>query len=37
MLGPLPGNVEVVVRGRTTRIPEAIQQEIDWLKALDEA
>jgi helix-turn-helix protein len=29
-----PYNVEVVGRGRTTRIPDAIRQEIDRLKAL---
>src|SRR5262245_52985116 len=34
MLGLLPGNVEVGVRGRTTRIPDAVRQEIDRLKAL---
>jgi transposase InsO family protein len=34
MLGLLPGNVEVMVRGRTTRIPDAVWQEIDRLKAL---
>jgi transposase len=34
MLGLLPGRVEVVIRGRTTRIPEAVRQEIDRLKAL---
>ncbi len=34
MLGLRPGNVEVVVRGRTTRIPDAVRQEIDRLKAL---
>ena len=36
MLGLLPGNVEVVVRERTTRIPDAVRQEIDRLKALDD-
>jgi hypothetical protein len=34
MLGLLPGNAEVVVRGRTARIPNAVRQEIDRLKAL---
>jgi hypothetical protein len=34
MLGLLPGNAEVVVRGRTARIPDAVRQEIDRLKAL---
>src|SRR5262245_53906358 len=34
MRGLLPGNVEVGVRGRTTRIPDAVRQEIDRLKAL---
>ena len=34
MLGLLPGNVEVVVRGRTTRIPDTVRHEIDRLKAL---
>ena len=34
MLGLLPDNVEVVVRGRTKRIPETLRQEIERLKAL---
>jgi transposase InsO family protein len=34
MLGLLPDNVKVMVRGRTTQIPEAVRQEIDRLKAL---
>jgi transposase len=34
MLGLLPGNVQVGVRGRTTRIPDGVRQEIDRLKAL---
>jgi hypothetical protein len=34
MLGLLPGHVEVVVRGRTTRIPDAVRQELDRLNAL---
>jgi transposase InsO family protein/transposase len=34
MLGLLPHNVEVVVRARTTRVPDAIRQELDRLKAL---
>jgi transposase len=36
MLGLLPEHVEVVIRGRTTRISEAVRQEIDRLKALYE-
>ena len=36
MLGLLPDHVEVVVRGRTKRIPETIRQELDRLKALHE-
>jgi hypothetical protein len=34
MLGLLPGKVEVVVRGRTTQIPDAVRHEINRLKAL---
>jgi transposase InsO family protein/transposase len=34
LLGLLPDNVKVMVRGRTTQIPEAVRQEIDRLKAL---
>jgi hypothetical protein len=34
MLGLFPGNVEVVVLPRTTRIPDAVRQELDRLKAL---
>src|SRR3989442_15550772 len=34
MLGLLPENIEVVIRERTTRIPEAVRQELDRLKAL---
>src|SRR5436309_7078012 len=34
MLGLLPDNVMVMVRGRTIQIPEAVRQEIDRLKAL---
>ena len=34
MLGLLPDDVEVVVRERTTRVPEAVRHELDRLKAL---
>jgi transposase InsO family protein len=34
MLGLLPDDVEVVVRERTTRIPDPVRQELDRLKAL---
>ncbi len=34
MLGLLPDHVEVVIRGRMARVPEAVRQEIDRLKAL---
>ena len=34
MLGLLPNNVEVVIRGRTHRVPDAVRQEVDRLKAL---
>jgi transposase len=34
MLGLLPDDVEVVIRGRPKRISEAVRQEIDRLKAL---
>jgi transposase InsO family protein len=34
MLGLLPDDVEVVVRARTTQIPEAVRREIERLKAL---
>ena len=34
MLGLLPDTVEVVLQGRTTRVPNAIRQEVDRLKAL---
>src|SRR5918912_793896 len=34
LLGLLPGTVEVVLQGRTTRVPDAIRQEVDRLKAL---
>src|ERR671931_1943044 len=34
MLGLLPENVEVVVRKRTTRMPEAVRLEVDRLKSL---
>jgi len=34
MLGLLPDDVEVVVRARTTRIPDPVWQELDRLKAL---
>jgi transposase len=34
MLGLVPANLEVTPRGRTPRVPEAIRQEIDRLKAL---
>ena len=34
MLGLLPRSVEVVIRERATRIPDAVRQEVDRLKAL---
>ena len=34
MLGLLPADVEVVPRGRASRVPEAVRQEIARLKAL---
>jgi hypothetical protein len=34
MLGLLPNHVEVVIRGRAARVPEAVRQEIDRLKVL---
>ena len=34
MLGLLPGSVEVVPRGHTSRVPEAVRQEIARLKGL---
>jgi transposase len=34
MLGLLPDHVEVRVRGKTTRIPDPVRQELDRLKAL---
>jgi hypothetical protein len=34
MLGLLPDDIEVVVRERTTRVPDAIRQQLDRLKAL---
>ncbi|MDQ3829843.1 MAG: helix-turn-helix domain-containing protein [Candidatus Tectomicrobia bacterium] len=34
MLGLLPSSVEVIIRERTKRIPDAVRQEIDRLKAL---
>jgi transposase len=34
MLGLLPDDVEVVIRGRAKRISEAVRQEIERLKAL---
>ena len=34
MRGLLPSSVEVVIRARATRIPDAVRQEIDRLKAL---
>jgi Helix-turn-helix domain len=37
ILGLLPESVEVMVRKRATRIPEAVRLEIDRLKALYEA
>jgi hypothetical protein len=36
MLGLLPDGVEVVVRERTTRVPDPIRQEFDRLKSLYE-
>jgi transposase len=34
MLGLLPNSVEVVIRGRTHRVPDTVRQEVDRLKAL---
>jgi hypothetical protein len=34
MLGLLPEDVEVSVRARAPRVPEAVQEELDRLKAL---
>ena len=34
MLGLVPGSLEVTPRGRATRVPDAVRQEIDRLKAL---
>ena len=34
MLGLLPDNVEVIIQGRMTRIPDPVRREIDRLKAL---
>jgi hypothetical protein len=34
MRGQLPSSVEVVIRERATRIPDAVRQKIDRLKAL---
>ena len=34
MLGLLPEDVEVSVRARAPRVPEAVRQELDRLKAL---
>lgn len=34
MLGLLPADVEVVVRGKTTQIPDPVRHELDRLKAL---
>jgi putative transposase len=34
MLGLLPETIEVVIRGRAARIPDAVRQELDRLKAL---
>jgi transposase InsO family protein len=34
MLGLLPGSLEVTPRGRTKRVPDAVRQEVDRLKAL---
>jgi hypothetical protein len=36
MLELLPDNVEVVIQGRMTRVPDPVRQEIDRLKALYE-
>jgi hypothetical protein len=35
MLGLMPATLEVTPRGRATRVPEAVRQEVDRLKALD--
>jgi transposase InsO family protein len=34
MLGLVPGSLKVTPRGRATRVPDAVRQEIDRLKAL---
>ena len=34
MLGLMPATLEVTPRGRATRVPDAVRQEIDRLKAL---
>jgi hypothetical protein len=34
MLGLLPSDAEVIIRERATRIPDAVRQEVDRLKAL---
>jgi hypothetical protein len=34
MLGLVPGSLEVTPRGRAMRVPDAVRQEIDRLKAL---
>jgi hypothetical protein len=34
MLGLVPTSLEVIPRGRATRVPDAVRQEIDRLKAL---
>jgi transposase len=36
MLGLLPADVEVSVRARAPRVPEAVREELDRLKALDD-
>jgi hypothetical protein len=37
MVGLLPEDVEVSVRARMPRVPEAVREEVDRLKALYEA
>ena len=34
MLGLIPGHLQVTARGRAARVPEAVRQEVDRLKAL---
>ena len=36
MLGLIPGHLQVTARGRAARVPDAVRQEVDRLKALYE-